>query len=166
MYNEKKRGAALPIRKRNDLPTRRACPTDELPLFKRILLSSFTGIAVNAFIGVALIFIVSFIAFRSPDPLSLIPMLSLLALLPSNFFGGFVSVKRCGGSPFVCGLFTGGMWCVLSLVVSLCMYFVQSSGYTLWQGLLLHALSVLFCVLGALAGGIRRRPSKSKRRFG
>ncbi len=167
MYNErKKRNSALPAIKRRELPINRTRTETETPVINKIILSSLLGSAANALAGILLVSIVTFIAYSSHDPLSMIPALSLLALLPSNFLGGFIASKKCGEAPLVCGLVSGAIWGMAALLLSLCMYGSESSGYTLLQGLLLHSASVLFCVLGALTGGIKRRPSKNKRRFG
>ncbi len=167
MYNERKhRASALPAVKRRDMPVKRSKTENESPIINKIILSSLLGAGANALIGIILVSIVTLIAYRSPDPLSMIPTLALLALLPSNFLGGFIASKKCGEAPFVCGLVSGAIWGMAALIMSLCMYSSESSGYSLWQGLLLHSASVLFCVLGALTGGIKRRPSKNKHRFG
>ena len=166
MYNDRltKRGG-LPIPKRQiGRASKRAMVEDE-PLPKRILISSLWGLLANSISGIALVSIVCLVAYSSPDPLSMIPAISLLALLPSNFLGGFVSAKRCGTSKMACGLTTAAMWCAVSLLGSLCLYAISPSGYSMWQILLLHAASILFSILGALAGGIKRAPSRRKRRF-
>ena len=163
MYNDRlAKKSVLPIPKRQ--LTRRSAAEDK-PLWKRILFSSLWGLLANFVSGLILITITCVVAYSSPDPLSLIPALSLLALLPSNFLGGLVAVKRCGDSKIACGITVAAMWGVLSLLGSLCLSSISSSGYELWQGLLLHATSLAFCLLGAVAGGIKRPPSRKKRRF-
>ncbi len=168
MYNDRqiKRGG-LPVRRKSTALASKAHVEDDVPLIKTVLFSSLLGVAVNAVAGLILLSVVCFIAISGNDPLSLIAPLSLLALFPSNFLGGFVSAKRTGESPLACGIVTAAMWGVISLIVSVCMYNVQSSGYALWQGLMLHAVSVLFCILGAFAGNYKpRKDTRKKRRFG
>lgn len=167
MYNDRKRGAsALPMQRKNTSLAMHTYRDEDPPIIKKVLLSSLWGLGACAASGILLVTIVTFIALASPDPLSMIPALSLASLLPANFLGGFVSAKKCGESSFVCGLVTGAMWCVMAFIVSLCLVSAQSSNYELWQAILLHSLSLLFCILGSLSGGIKRKPSHKKRRFG
>ncbi len=167
MYNERKKSSsALPVKRKSQLPTARTRQDDDEGSLKRLIFSSLAGLAVCSASGGMLITAVCVIAYMSSDPLAMISPFALLALLPSNFFGGLVSAKKFGSSSLVCGLSTAAFQCAASLILSLCMYSIAASGYTLWQGLLLHAASALFCVLGALTGGIKRNPSRKKRRFG
>lgn len=168
MYNDRqiKRGG-FPAQRKSTALASKAHAREDSPLFKTVLFSSLLGVAVNAVAGLILLSLVCFVAISGNDPLSLIAPLSLLALFPSNFLGGFVSTKRTGESPLACGIVTAAIWGVISLIVSLCMYNVQPSGYALWQGLMLHAVSALFCILGAFAGNYKpRRNPKRNRRFG
>lgn len=165
MYNKEARGG-LPIKRKHAHLGKTRRVSEERPLFKRILSSSLFGLLVNTISGILLVSIVCLIAYSSSDPLSMIPTMALLSLLPSNFLGGFVASKKCGESPIACGITTAAMWGTVSLLGSLCLYAIAPSGYNLWQSLLLHALSLAFCLLGAMAGGIKRIPSRKKRRFG
>ena len=165
MYNGQIKKGGLPAQRKGFSPSSRTRSADDSPLIKTVLISSLLGIGIAAVAGILLLFIVCFIATSSEDPLSLITPLSLIALLPSNFLGGFVSSKRTGESPLACGIVTAAIWGIISLVLSLCLVGVQSSSYALWQSLLLHAISALFCVLGAFAGCYKPQ-IKKKRRFG
>lgn len=168
MYYDKrtKQTAIMPIQKRSrNMPTRTNSGEDDSVL-KKALFSSLFGLLINAISGIVLISVVCAVAYSSPDPLSLITPLSLLSLLPSNFLGGFAAAKKCGEAAGVCGCMTGAMWGVISLIAALCTLSVEPSGYSLFQGILLHGASFAFCILGALAGGIKRNPSRKKRRFG
>lgn len=168
MYNERKnQKCVLPIQRKQGLPPSRSHAADEGSLLKRILLSSLVGVGVTAGTGILLLGIVCFIAISCEDPLSLIAPLSLLALLPSNFLGGLVASKKVGASPILCGIVTASMWLTVAFIFALCLYKIPSSSYALWQSLLLHASSALFCIFGAFAG--RYKPQKSikkNRRFG
>jgi len=167
MYNKHQGGAGgLPIPHRSVGLSARRKAQDDTPLFKKILMSSLIGLLVNALSGVILVSAVCLIAYWSSDPLSLIPPLSLLALLPSNFLGGFISAKKCGDAAMACGCVTAAMWGVLSLIGALCLYSLPSSDWAVWHNILLHAASLSFCLLGAATGGIKRIPSRKKRRFG
>ncbi len=167
MYNDRKRGsAALPIQRRSTSPVSRAHREEDTPILKKVILCSLSGVGVSLAAGILLVTAASFFASVGSDPLSLIPTLALASLLPANFLGGLVSSKRCACAALACGAMTSGMWCAASLILAMCCYSAPPSGYELWQGLLLHGSSVLFCMLGALAGGIKRKPSHKKRRFG
>ena len=167
MYNDRHRGkSGLPAQKRQMVMAQRTYASEETPIVKTVLLSSLFGVLASVLSGGILLTILCFVALGSEDPLSMIAPLSLLALLPSNFLGGFISTKKADCSPLACGAICAAMWMLLSLVVALCLPY-PSSHYALWQSILLHCASVLFCVLGAFAGGYKpRRDTRKKRRFG
>lgn len=167
MYNERKRGkGGLPTLKKQMGMTQRTHAVEETPIIKRVLLSSLFGVLISVLSGGILLTLLCLFALGTEDPLSLIPPLALLALLPSNFFGGFVSSKRADCSPMACGAICAAMWMLLSLIVALCLPY-PSSDYALWQSIMLHTASVLFCLLGAFAGSYKpRKDTRKKRRFG
>lgn len=167
MYNDRQttRGGLPAPRKHNRSISHRRT-VDDSPLFKKILSGALWGLLANALAGLILSIAFCGIAYAGSDPLTMIFPMALLALLPSNFLGGFVAARRCGESHIACGVTTAAAWTLLSLIGSLCLWKISSSGYTVWQGLLLHGLSVAFCILGAVAGGIKPAPSRKKRRFG
>ncbi len=167
MYNDRHKGkSGLPAQKRQMGMAQRTRVNEETPIIRTVLLSSLLGMLVSVISGGILLTILCFVALGSEDPLSLIAPLSLLALLPSNFLGGFISTKKADCSPLACGAICAAMWMLLSLVVALCLPY-PSSNYALWQSILLHCASVLFCVLGAFAGGYKpRRDTRKKHRFG
>ena len=168
MYNERKnQRSAMPIPHKRSLPSQRVAPTDEDSPVKRIVCSSLIGVGVIAGCGLLLLSIVCFIALSCEDPLSMIAPLSLLALLPSNFLGGLVASKKSGSSPLACGAVTAAIWLTAAFIFSLCLFKIPSSSYALWQSILLHAASALFCIFGSFAG--RYKPQKNikkKKRFG
>ena len=167
MYNDRKRGkGGLPAQHRVTGMSQRTRTVEDTPIIKKVLLSSLLGVLVSALSGGILLTLLCLFALGTEDPLSLIPPLSLLALLPSNFFGGFVSSKRADCSPMACGAICAAMWMLLALVVALCLPY-PSSDYALWQSIMLHMSSVLFCVLGAFAGCYKpRKDTRKKHRFG
>jgi hypothetical protein len=66
-----------------------------------------------------------------------------------------------------CGAVTAAMWTVVSLILSLCLFSTPSADYELWQSLILHLASALFCVFGAFAGKYKpHKNPKKQRRFG
>ncbi len=167
MYNDRKKGAsALPMQRKSTSLAARTRREEDDSILKKVLTSSLFGVAATAVTGILLVSVSAAFAYSNPDPLALISTLSVISLLPSNFIGGFVSAKKCGVSPLSCGAVCGALWCVASLFLALCLYSAPSSGHDILQGVLFHGLSVLFCILGALAGGIKRKHSHKKRRFG
>lgn len=168
MYNDRHiKKSGLPVARHSSAIAQRARVNEDSPFIKKVLISSLIGLGVNVGAGLLLVTISCIIAIFMNDPLSLIMPLALLSLLVSNFFGGFTSSKIAKDAPFICGLITAGAWCVLSLLVSLCLWFAPASGYALWQSLLLHAISAVFSVLGALTGSYKpKKNPKRHRRFG
>jgi putative membrane protein (TIGR04086 family) len=167
MYNDRKRGkGGLPAQKRQVGIAQRTHATEEEPIIKAVLLSSLFGVLASVLSGGILLTVLCFVALGSDDPLSLIAPLSLLALLPSNFLGGFISTKKSDCPPMPCGAICAAMWMLLSLVVALCLPY-PSSDHVLWQSVFLHGASVLFCILGAFAGSYKpRKDTRKKHRFG
>ena len=138
---------------------------DESPLFTTVLKCSLWGLLVTFISGIILISVLSAAALASPDPLDLITPLSLVALFPSAFVGGFVTAKKVKDAPVMCGIICGGFATVCAMLLSVVLKDLSSSGFELWQSLLLHALVIVFSVLGALAGNVKR-VKRGKRRFG
>ena len=123
------------------------------------------GIGATAATGIALLILATAIACVLPDPSAYIAPLALLALMPSMFSGGFTATKRLGGSPILCGVLTGGAVTVASMLLCLVLRALPSSHYTFMQSAALHFAAVAFSILGALAGNIKRKPRRRKRRF-
>ena len=168
MYNEDHRKrSGLPVQRHNTSLSMKVKEEDGSPLIKKVLISSLIGMGVNLGCGIILVTICCMFALLSDDPLALLVPLALLSLLVSNFMGGFVSSKIAKEAPLACGLITAATWGLLSVVSSLCLYTAPSSGYALWQGLLLHAMSAGFSILGALTGSYKpKKNPKKHRRFG
>ena len=168
MYNDDHRKrSGLPAQRQSHSLAMKIRDEDGAPLIKKVLISSLIGLGVNLVCGILLVTISAAIALFYNDPLSLMIPLSLLSLLVSNFLGGFSSSKIAKEAPFVCGLVCAAMWGVLSLIVSLALFFAPSSGYSLLQSLLLHAISAVFSVLGALCGSYKpKKNPRNHRRFG
>ena len=163
--NRDRRTSAL-VRSRTTPVTARSRSGDESPLFTAALKASVLGIAATFVSGIVFISILSAVALTSPDPSGLITPLSLLALFPSAFIGGFVTVKRVKDAPMLCGIICGGLSTACAMLLSIALKGLSSSSFELWQALLLHATVVIFSVLGALAGNIKRVAKRGKRRFG
>ena len=162
MYNERhNRKSGLPAVKRPSHPVKMA-KGDDPPIIRSVLLSSLIGVFASAVSGAILLTALCFVALGTEDPLALIYPFALLSLLPSNFVGGFVSVKKSNCSPITCGVVYAAMWLILSLIISVFLA-GPSSAHTLWQGVLLHGASVLFCLLGAFAGAYKPRVDTRKK---
>lgn len=163
--NRNQRSSAL-VRSRTTSVAARSRSGDESPLFTAVLKASVWGIGATFMSGIVLISILSAVALTSPDPLGLITPLSLIALFPSAFIGGFVTAKKVKDAPALCGIICGGFSTVCAMLFSIVLKELSSSNFELWQSLLLHALVMVFSVLGALAGNVKRVSKRGKRRFG
>ncbi len=145
---------------------RRTDDPEESPLFISALKSSLWGLSASAICGILLMTATTAIAYANPDPTALVASMGLLSLLPSAFAGGFVTAKKAKDAPLLCGILSGGMLTIATVILGLILSALPSSGYKLWQSLALHGASVAFSTLGALAGNVKRRPKPGKRRFG
>lgn len=166
IMNKDRRHSSALVRSRTTSVAARSRSGDESPLFTAVLKASVLGIAATFVSGLVLISVFSAVALTSPDPSGLITPLSLLALLPSAFIGGVVTVKRVKDAPALCGIICGGLSTACAMLLSIVLKGLSSSSFELWQTLLLHAAVVIFSVLGALAGNVKRVAKRGKRRFG
>ncbi|MBQ8408967.1 MAG: TIGR04086 family membrane protein [Clostridia bacterium] len=139
---------------------------EDASLLSTVMSSALTGTLTALALGAILLFIMTAVAYANTDPAILLSPLSLAALLPSMFAGGFVCAKKVKEAPLLCGIVCGGMITVISILLSVILRGLPSSGYEFWQTALLHAIAILFTVLGAFAGNIQRRQKPGKRRFG
>ena len=162
--NQKRRGGLIPSR-----PTALAKPNREeldSPLLVTALKGGLLGMGIALGVGLVLITIAAAIACANPDPASLIPPLSLLCLLPSMFAGGFAAAKRVKEAPLLCGILSGGMVTVVTIIIGAILRGLPSSGYAFWQSAALHTAAMAFSILGAFAGNVKRKSKPGKRRFG
>lgn len=165
MTQNQKRGGGL-VRSRPTALAARNTETSDSPLFLSVLKSGIFGIATALGAGLILITVATAVAYANPDPSALIPALSLLSLLPSMFAGGFVTAKKVKDAPLLCGIISGGMITVVTMLLAIVLRGLPSSGYAFWQSAALHTAAIAFSVLGAFAGNVKRRPKPGKRRFG
>ena len=163
LRNQKRTIGVVPAR--NNLPgtTTHANVEDSLPAL--VLKNSLFGMLVSILTGLLLVTAMTAFAHANPNPTSLLSPLSLAALLPAMFAGGFLCVKRTGDAPLLCGIVCGGMMTLLTMLLSLILRGLPSSAYSFWQSALLHALAILFCVLGAFAGNVKRKPKPMSKRY-
>ena len=137
---------------------------DDQPLFSQVLRNSLSGLISFAIVGIVLISIACAVAYANPDPDSLIMPMSLASLLPSMFAAGFVCTKKTGDAPLLCGIVTGGIITVFTILISLLLQGISVSGYEFWQQSLLHGIAILFCILGSFAGNAKRKVDPRKHR--
>ena len=158
-------------KKHGIVPSHRSAPTvrnearDDSPILPLMLKSSLLGALAAAVCGLIMLTALSAIAISSPDPTSLLLPLGLGALLPSNFVGGFVTVKKVGEYPLVCGMVCGATFTLFSLFFALILRGLPSSGYSFAVSALLHGAAVLFSVLGAFAGNVKKKRKIMSKRY-
>ncbi len=166
MYNNgKTHRSGMPAVRRPVHPAVRTHESEDVPLFQKVLINSLFGFFGMALSGIALISIAAFIACACEDPSSMISPMALCALFPSAFIGGLISSKKTGEAPLYCGILTAAVTGIAMLLCSLCLVNIRSSEYHIWQRLFMHSMLTVFCILGAFAGNIKRRPNPRKRRF-
>ena len=155
-----------PTRRNPSLALSRSADAEDQGLFATVFRNALFGLAGFLAFGLLLVTVMCAIAYSSADPSALITPLAMAALLGASFGGGFITAKLTRTSPFLCGVICGAMCAVLMLALSLCFTCAQSSHYTFFQGLLMHAFALLFSILGAFTGNFKRKPNPRKRRFG
>lgn len=160
----KSRGGLIPSRSLPISKRRKNC--EERPLIVTALRGGLIGMGVAMALGLILITVSAAVAYANPDPAVFVPALSLVSLLLSMFACGFVTSKAVKEAPLTCGVVSGGMTTLLTIVLGLILRGISSVGYGFWQGMALHTAAVAFSVLGAFAGNIKIAPGRKKRRFG
>ena len=140
--------------------------TEEHSLLGMVFKASLLGLLTATVCGIALITLMSAIAYADPDPARLIAPLAIAALMPSAFAGGFLTAKKVKDAPLLCGIVSGGFITLLTMLLSAIFQGLPSSNYEFWQSAALHGASILFSVMGAFAGNAKKKKKPSKRRFG
>ncbi len=89
--------------------------------FSRILgsLPLVCGLTVLAVILLSAVS--TMVTLSAPDPVALIPLLSLLSMGLASLIGGILSARRNPSAPLPTGLFSGSVMALLVTVVGLCM---------------------------------------------
>ena len=138
----------------------------ERPLIVSALRGGLIGMGGAIVLGLILITLSAAVAYANPDPAAFVPSLSLVSLLISMFACGFIASKAVKEAPLTCGVVSGGMTTLLTILLGMILRGISSVGYGFWQSVALHTAAVAFSVLGAFAGNIKIVPRRNKRRFG
>lgn len=147
------------------MPAARSEVKEDSHILPLMLKSSLLGALATAVCGLLMLTALSAVAISSPDPTSLLLPLGLGALLPSTFAGGFVTAKKVGEYPLACGVVCGATFTLFSLFFALILRGLPSSGYSFAVSALLHGSAVLFSVLGAFAGNVKKRRKPISKRY-
>ncbi len=124
---------------------------------KGALFGAAIGIIISLILGAAL----SGIAMCFSDPASLTRTFAMISLYVSSLIAGLVAFKKCGDTPFMCGLLCGGTMMLFYLVVSFFTPKYDSISDSFLLTLLLRLLVIVSAMLGAIVG--RRSSSKAHR---
>ena len=143
MLGKEKGSGGMPILHRSVALVPRT-QDEQTPVFVRVLRNSVAGLLSFLIVGVILISAMTAVAYANADPDAFIMPLSLAALLPSMFAGGFICAKRTGEAPLLCGIVCGGIVTLVTMLAALILRNTSSSGYELWQECLLHGAAILF----------------------
>ena len=162
--NQKRRGGLIPSRPTALSKINRE--ESDSPLLVTALKGGLVGMGIALGLGLVLITVAATVVCMNPDPAILIPPAALLCLMPSMFAGGFAAAKRVKEAPLLCGILSGGMITIITIIAGAIMRGLPSSGYAFWQSAALHTAAMAFSILGAFAGNVKRKPKPAKRRFG
>ena len=125
---------------------------------KHSLVSALIALAIS--IGLALLFSAAAMLYK--DPAALTGAFSLASVYISAFLSGFITTRRHRSMGAVCGIFSGGTLMLFYMILSVFASKELSSPRSFGLSLLLHTLTVLFAVLGAMAG--EKQVSRKRRR--
>ncbi len=164
--SEYKKKGSFPVPAKSRALAKIGNEAEDSPIFLSALKGALWGLGAAIASGILLVTLMTAIAYANPDPATLISPLALLALMPAMFAGGFVTSKKVGSSPLLCGILCGAAVTLVTLLLSVVLWGLPSSGYAFWQSVALHVAAVGFSVLGAFAGNIKRKQKIGKRRFG
>ncbi len=121
------------------------------------------GLIWTAGLSAVLLALFSAIVYATPDPGSLVLPAALAAAYIASFFGGLASSWINHGESIPCGLITGGGFFVILILLSLIIPGGAGSKIGFWASAGLHALIIIFSLLGAFAGTSLRESGKRKR---
>ena len=128
-----------------------------------LFLSAFKSAVLSLVISLVLAIALSSLTLLSSDPLSLVFPTSLAALYACSFLSGFLCVRKMHEGALICGLFSGGIFMLIYMFITLFFPREMSAGYSFGVSVLLHLLIIVFSIVGAYAGrhrGVKRRKIK------
>ena len=146
--------------------SRKARITESTSPFVRLIVCS--GKAISVALTAALISILSgcAIGYSMKNPSICVGPTAITALYISFFVCGFISARSERGNPIITGLFSGAMYLVLILIISLMLS--PTDRYKIGGNLLISMITLPCSLFGAFLGNIRvsgRRTSvRTKRR--
>ena len=127
----------------------------------RLFVSSLKSALLALAISFLLAALLCGAAALSADPMTLIFPMSMAALYISSFLSGFFCMRKMGEGALLSGLFSGGLFMLMNMFITLFFKAEMSASHPFAISLLLHSLIIVFSILGAFAG--RHRSSKKRR---
>ncbi len=136
----------MPRAKQNHKKTHKEAENDG---FSLLFLNSFKCAAIALAISLGLCALLAAAMLMLSDPLGLITPLALCALYISSFLSGFLCMKKTREGTLLCGVLSGSIFMLFYMLISLFMPPELSSKHSFLTSLLLHALILVFSVIGA-----------------
>ncbi len=113
----------------------------------------------------ALMFVFSFIAYKSGEPEKLIGVFSMISLYISAAVGGAFCTYKLS-SPIISGAISGGIYLLVIVLSSLARG--GQLNVAIWQAVILYALVPIFAIVGGAVGAkiydAHSKPSRSNAR--
>lgn len=160
MKKEIKRNNAAP----KAHPQRKRQGSDTLSPLSCALKNSLLGFLWTLPICVLLIFISAFLAFKSPDPDSLVRPLSVASLMISFLTCGFISGKLNSRSTFLCSLISSGTFAIFIMLVSLFISAKSTDAFSSTQRTLIYVLAIVAAITGGFLSSIKRKVARKPKR--
>ena len=126
-----------------------------------LFVSALRSAVLSLIISILLAAILSAAATFSSDPMSLVFPMSLAALYISAFLAGIFCMRKVREGALLSGLFSGGLFMLTYMFISLFFENEASAEYSFPISLLLHSLIILFSTLGSFAA--RKRATKRRK---
>lgn len=136
----------------------------ELGGTSRLLLAALRSAFISLLVSILLAALISGIAQKSDDALSVIAFVALAVLYLSSFLSGFLCMNKTRESTLLCGVLGGTMFMVLYIFISLFLPNEFSTSRSFWLSLLLRLLMIAFSVLGSYAAKSRFAKKRKRRK--
>ncbi len=131
---------------------------------KPIVQNSLKGLAAGLASALPLLLIMSAVAYRTPDPASLVSLLSYVALLFGAFAAGFASAKINQNNGMLCGIITGAVYLIFVFLVSLFLHNSSNTDTSFILSLGLRSIVILASVLGGCLGEKKEKKARRHKR--